>query len=334
MTYTPNPHREPGSVPKPQVEGVRAFHAGLPGYAPTPLHRLDGGSGEVRLKDESARFGLPAFKILGASWAVERVLRERPETRVLVTASSGNHGRAVAHVAGMRDLASRVFLPASTSASRAALIAGEGAEVVRVDGDYDAAVAAAERAAGAPGTALLADTSHGPGDGPPQWVIDGYSTLLAEVDEQLSGPIGAVLVPAGVGSFAAAAVRWAMHVHPDAVVVAVEPAAAACIAASLRAGAITTVPTTGTSMAGMDCATPSGAAWPTLRAGLAGAVTVTDDEAHAAMRELAARGITAGDCGAATVAALRTLPLDVEGAVLCISTEGRSDPEAYAAIVD
>ena len=125
--------------------------------------------------------------------------------------------------------------------------------------------------------------------GPPAWVIDGYSTVFAEVDAQLAAPIGLVLVPAGVGSFAAAAVRWAVHAHPAAAVVAVEPVAAACIAASLAAGAPTTVATPGTRMAGMDCATPSAVAWPTLRDGLAGAVAVTDAESAEAMRELAAR---------------------------------------------
>ncbi|MFC4947432.1 pyridoxal-phosphate dependent enzyme [Pseudonocardia sp. GCM10023141] len=328
MTVVGNSHRRPELVPAAATGGVREFHAALPGYAPTPLRQLDE---NVWLKDESDRFGLPAFKILGASWAVERTVRERPGTRVLVAASAGNHGRAVARVAALRGLASRIYLPAAASAGRARLIAGEGAEVVRVDGDYDAAVAHAEREAGEPGAALVADTAAVPSGGPPEWVIDGYSTLFAEIDEQLAAPVGLVLVPAGVGSFTAAAVRWAVQQHPGAAVIAVEPAMAACVAASLAAGAITTVPTPGTRMAGMDCATPSATAWPTLRHGLTGAVAVTDAEARQVMRELAALGIVAGDCGAATVAALRRLPARQRaGSVVCVSTEGASDPDGYA----
>src|SRR3954464_11489568 len=86
------------------------------GSPPPPVHRLDGlaaeiGVGAVHIKDESDRLGLPAFKILGASWAVERTLRERPDVRALVAASAGNHGRAVARVAAWRGLACRIYLP-------------------------------------------------------------------------------------------------------------------------------------------------------------------------------------------------------------------------------
>ena len=317
MTFTPNPHFRPEAVPPPAGPEVQAFHRGLPGYRPTPIRVVDG----VRLKDESDRFGLPAFKILGASWAVERTLRAHPDTRVLVAASAGNHGRAVARVAAQRGLGCRIYLPAVTSAARADLIAGEGADVVRVDGDYDAAVALAER----DGAALVADTALEPAEGPPEWVIDGYSTLFREID----GPVDVLLVPTGVGSLAAAAVRWAVHERPGTAVVAVEPATAACVTASLVAGRMTAVDTPGTTMAGMDCATPSAVAWPTLRHGLSGTITVTDDQAARAMRDLAAAGLTIGECGAATLAAWRADGTPGRS-VLCVATEGASDPDAYA----
>ena len=214
----------------------------------------------------------------------------------------------MARTAARRGLACRIYLPAGSSRTRGELIAGEGAEVVRVDGDYDTAVAAAELAAAAPRTALIADTAPvadtapAPMTGAPEWVIDGYSTLFREIDAVVTAPVGVVFVPAGVGSFAAAAARWAAGLRPAAAVVAVEPVTAACVLQSLSAGRPVTVTTTGTSMAGMDCATPSAVAWPTLRDGLAGAVTVTDAEVHEAMRELAGRGLVIGDCGAATLA--------------------------------
>jgi diaminopropionate ammonia-lyase len=112
----------------PPDPSARPFHAALPGYAPTPLHDLaavatDLGLGRVLVKDESARLGLPAFKVLGASWAVERALREHPATHTLVAASAGNHGRAVAHVAARRGLRARVFLPARALPARREAIA-------------------------------------------------------------------------------------------------------------------------------------------------------------------------------------------------------------------
>jgi diaminopropionate ammonia-lyase len=332
-----------GAVPPPSRDAAR-FHAALDGYAPTPLRALPAlaaelGLGGVVLKDESSRLGLPAFKVLGASWAVERALREQPGVHTLVAASAGNHGRAVAHVAATRGLAARIHLPARAAPARRAAIAAEGAEIAVVDGSYEEAVARAAADGERDGFLELADV----GDSPPaHWVIDGYATLFAEVEAQ--GAFDVVLVPTGVGALAAAAARHGAATGTT--VIAVEPAAAACFTASLAAGEPTTIPTPGTSMAGLDCAAISPAAWPSLLAGIHGSVTVADDEAHAAMRELAAAGLAIGDCGAATVAALRALATEEAcrelraaarlGActrVLLIATEGPTDPAAYARVV-
>ncbi|MET0770341.1 MAG: pyridoxal-phosphate dependent enzyme, partial [Solirubrobacteraceae bacterium] len=101
MSALVNPAADRSAV-QPPAHDAAAFHRGLDGYAPTPVRPLDGiaaelGLGGVLLKDESSRMGLPAFKVLGASWAVERALREQHGIHTLVAASAGNHGRAVAH---------------------------------------------------------------------------------------------------------------------------------------------------------------------------------------------------------------------------------------------
>jgi diaminopropionate ammonia-lyase len=334
-----NPHADPAAVPAP-VRDAAAFHAGLPGFAPTPLHELEAvaaelGLARVALKDESDRLGLPAFKVLGASWAIESVLT--PGTHTLVAASAGNHGRAVAHEAARRGLAARIHLPARSSPARRAAIAAEGAELVVADGPYELAVARAAEEGGQPGVLEIADV----GDSEPaRRVIDGYATLFAELPDALD----LLLVPAGVGSLAAAAARHGAVT--GARVVAVEPARAACVAASLAAGRPVAVDTPGTSLAGLDCAEVSPAAWPSLRAGLHGAIAVTDAEAHGAMRELAALGLAIGDCGAAPLAALRALATEPACAelraavrfepgtrVALIATEGATDPDAYAAVL-
>jgi diaminopropionate ammonia-lyase len=332
-----NPAVRPEAVQAPGDDAA-AFHRALPGYAPTPLRELDGvaaelGLARVALKDESDRLGLPAFKVLGASWAVERALRERPDVRTLVAASAGNHGRAVARVAATRGLACRIFLPARSAPARRAAIAGEGAEVVVVDGGYEDAVARAAAEGERPGAIELADVGA---SGPARWVIDGYATLFAELDDAFD----LVLVPIGVGSLGAAAARWGAATATR--VVGVEPSAAACLTASLAAGEPVEIPTPGTTMAGLDCAEVSIAAWPTLQAGLHGTVTVDDAEARAAMRELAGAGLRIGDCGAAPLAALRQLANASPGAfglgpdarVLLIATEGPTDPDGYRAALD
>ena len=294
------------------------------------------------LKDESARLGLTSFKALGATWAIERVLRLTPEVRTLLAASAGNHGLAVASTAADRGLDCRIYLPTGAATARAERIAATGAQLVRVDGDYDAAVAAAAVAAHADDAALVADVSDDPLAATPRWVVDGYSTLFAE----LIDPVDIVLVPAGVGSLAAAAAEWAAHQPHPPPVIAVEPVTAACVSEALAAGRPVRVPTPGTSMSGLDCGTASAVAWPSLRDGLAGAISVTDPQVHQAMRDLASWGLAIGDCGAAPLAALRALlsgesgrplreltGLGPDSRVLLLGTEGVTDPASYRAIV-
>ena len=219
-----------------------------------------------------------------------------------MAASAGNHGRAVARAAALRGLTCRVFLPERSLAVRREAIAAEGAEVVVVAGTYEDAVAEAERAAEEDGAALISDVGEA---GTAEWVIDGYATLFSEAAEQAGYDL--ILVPVGVGSLAAAARHGA---QVGVRVVGVEPTTAACLSASLAEGVPTTVPTPGTAMAGLDCAAVSPAAWPSLRHGIAGTVTVSDDEAGAAMRELAANGLRIGESGAAPLAGLRALQSD------------------------
>lgn len=250
------------------------------------------------MKDESRRLGLPAFKVLGASWAIERTLASRPDVRLLVAASAGNHGHAVARVARERGLRCRVFLPARANEGRRAAIVGEGADVVVVDGSYEDAVAHAARAGTEEGVATIADIGS---SWSARWVVDGYATLFAELEEHPD----VVVVPVGVGSLAAAAARYASEV--GARLVGVEPATAACLTASLAAGTPTRVATPGTTMAGLDCAEVSETAWPILRDGVHGTVTVTDDEVAGAVGELDRAELKVGESGAAPLAALRAL---------------------------
>jgi diaminopropionate ammonia-lyase len=320
-----NPAYDPRSVP-PVDRCASAFHAALDAYAPTPVREIPG----AFVKDESARMGLPAFKVLGASWAAERALRESPGVHTLVSASAGNHGRAVAAVARWRGLKARIYVPARSVTARREAIASEGAEVVAIDGDYEEAVARAAADGEADGFLEVADVGE---SGPARWVIDGYATLF----DELGDGFDTLLVPAGVGSLAAAAARYGAE--RGVAVIAVEPDSAACVTASLRAGEPTAVVNPGSTMAGLDCAEVSVAAWPSLRAGLRGSVTVSDEEADAAMRELAGAGLAIGDSGAAPLAALRALGewgelREAVGArVVLIATEGVTDPEGYARVM-
>ena len=200
----------------PAPSEVQAFHAGLPGYAPTPLAEVPAlaaglGVGRVFVKDESARLGLPAFKVLGASWAVHQVLSRRPAGGevVLVTATDGNHGRALARMARVFGQRAHVFVPGGVHPTAVAAIAAEGAKVTEIAGTYDEAVRLAAEAARGPSAELVQDAGWPGYEQVPGWIVDGYSTLFAEIDAQLAAAGAAgpalVVIPAGVGSLAQAA---------------------------------------------------------------------------------------------------------------------------------
>jgi diaminopropionate ammonia-lyase len=221
----------------------------------------------------------------------------------------------VARVAAQRGLRAQVFLPHRSLAVRRDAIAAEGADVVVIDGTYEDAVARSRAAGAQPGVVEIADVGD---SGPARWVIDGYATLFSEASEQAQYDV--LLVPVGVGSLAAAAARHGAQAGIE--VIGVEPVTAACLTASLAAGTPTAVATPGTTMAGLDCAEVSPAAWPTLRDGIHATVTVTDGEVAAAMRELADAGLAIGESGAAPLAALQQLDLAAGSRVLLVATEG------------
>ncbi|MER7492989.1 diaminopropionate ammonia-lyase [Streptomyces pharetrae] len=325
--HAPRWFAQPGAVRTwrcaPAPRQVRDFHAALTGYSPTPLTELPSLAAELRIgrvfvKDESCRLGLPAFKALGASWAVHRTLAERAangERRgraTLVTATDGNHGRAVARMAHLLGQKAHVFVPRGVHRQAVAAIAAERAEVTEVPGNYDDAVRLAAEAAAGPDAVLVQDTAWPGYERIPRWIVEGYSTLCAEIDEQLAaagvteGP-DLVSVPVGVGSLAQAVVthyRSRPSGHAPALL-SVEPDAAACVLRSLVLGRPVTVETGETTMAGLNCGTPSSIAWPYLRGGLDAAVAVGDADSARAAGDLAALGVASGPCGAASLAGLR-----------------------------
>jgi diaminopropionate ammonia-lyase len=337
-----------------------AFHRRLAGYAPSrivdaPELAAALGLATLTVKDESQRLGLPSFKILGASWAVYRLLVSRlghePEWRAvdelraafaplgpltLVAATDGNHGRAVAHTARLLGYASRILVPAGTASARIEGIAGEGASVTVVDGTYDDAVRASAALA-TDRVLVVSDTSWDGYTEVPRTVIDGYSTIFSEIDEQLAGAAPeVVVVPMGVGALAAAVVE---HFRASAQIVVVEPISAACGLRSAEAGHPVLVAGPHDSiMAGLNCGTVSLVAWPAISSGVDVFVAVDDRAAEQAMRDLAGIGVTAGETGAASLAGLRavaqsgTLSL-ADRRVLVLCTEGATDPDAYERIV-
>jgi diaminopropionate ammonia-lyase len=337
-----------------ELEAVLPFHRKLPGYARTPLVEASGiasrlGVHHVWVKDESSRLGLPAYKILGASWATYRALEQRfgrfaPWQTVedlarelgtqgnleLVTASEGNHGRAVARIARWLGLSAHILLPATAATARIDRVREEGARVTMVHGTYDDAVAAAARLE-SERTLVISDTAWPGYEQIPKWVVDGYSTLFREIDAQLAEmrepQPDIVAVQMGVGSLAAAVVRHYRRPGSRTRVVGVEPIAAACVLESLRAGRLVDVPGPFDEiMGGLNCGRPSLVAWPYLQQGLSACVAIPTSRAEEAARLLDDEGVASTPCGAAALAGLfehsGELGLSPTSNVLVVSTEG------------
>lgn len=335
-------------------ESPLEFHRTIPGYEPTPLIELPTlagplGVGQVFVKDESNRMGLPAFKILGASYAIARVLSARvgseetlsldelrsrvsPGSIRLVAATEGNHGRAVAHVAALLGLASTILVPSGVSEQARAAISGEGAELEVVEGSYDDAVAHASSLQG-PDTLLIQDTALPGYTDVPSWVVAGYTTMLREVDIQLSAHgvrTDIIVVPVGVGSLAQAVVGHYRSGDHSPSIVAVEPRSAASLSAALEAGSVVSIPTAGTVMTGLNCGTVSQAAFQVLGKGLDRSIAISDEDALDSVERLSNLNVDAGPCGAATLAGYRGLVsageavADGESVLVLLSTEGRS----------
>ncbi|EED17177.1 diaminopropionate ammonia-lyase, putative [Talaromyces stipitatus ATCC 10500] len=337
---------------------VKEFHGRLPNYAPTRLIDLPGLARElnvknVLVKDESSRFGLPSFKILGASWgtftairsvlnlpedsSLEYVSKEAAKCNLkLFAATDGNHGRAVARMAQLLSLQACVYVPLNIENHAKQLICNEGARIIIYDGDYDGAVQAAAKAAKATTNGVLIQDTSFPGyENIPAAITQGYSTIFEEIDHdlQLLGLSGSVVVsPVGVGSLAHACVQhYKTSSTTDATkVVTVEPDTAACFYKSFQTKNAEKISTSNTIMTGMNCGTVSHAAWQDLIHLVDASLTVSDYEVHRAVQYLRFHGVSSGPCGATGVAALRRLNLEdraklglnLESVIVLLNTEG------------
>lgn len=369
----------------PQAQIVRAYHRSIPGYVSTPLVSLqhwaqDLGVGDILIKDESYRFDLKAFKILGASYAIGRFLQSsgyplkdplhflrlreilysipEPERPTLVTATDGNHGRAVAWMAQRLRCPARIFLPQQATKNRIDAIRSLGAECTVTNWGYDETVDFARREARRHGWTLIQDTAREGYEDIPAWIMEGYLTLMVEIREQMrvyehTKPTH-IFLQSGVGSFAAAIAgyceqEWSEN-RPRIIVV--EPAKAACLYHSIKHQNRTASPGTAHSfMAGLSCGTLSTLAWPLLRHTADWVITCHDDLARHGMRRLAKpikgdAAIISGESGAVTAGLLHNmqrdkkakilremLELDEDSIVLLFNTEGDTDPDVYTRTV-
>lgn len=357
---------------------VERFLGHRDNHAETPLHSLPGlaaqlGLASLHIKDEGQRLGLGSFKALGGSYAVIRLVLEEASRRLgrtvdvgelhdaavkaiaatmtFACATDGNHGRSVAQGAALVGARSVIFVHGGVSDRRVAAIARFGAEMVRVEGTYDDSVIEAARVANEKGWTVVSDTSWPGYERIPLLVMQGYTAIVHEALRQLADPPTHVFVQAGVGGVAAAIAGYLALALGDnrPRFVVVEPARAACLFETAKAGHLVKIahgePTV---MAMLECYEPSRVAWRVLARAADAFMTVEEEDAVAAMNRLArpAGGdpvIVGGESGVAGLAGLTraaTIPelgaklaLDRSSRVLVINTEGATDPVRYAELV-
>lgn len=369
------------------MHDVYEFHKSLPNYKPTPLVDLKNlaahyGVKKVWLKDESKRFGLNAFKVLGGSYAIGKYLSQRLGKDInelpynvlisdevkkqlgdvtFVTATDGNHGRGVAWMANRLKQKSVVYMPKGSAQMRFDAIAREGADVTITDLNYDDAVRLANKGAEEYGWIMVQDTAWDGYEEIPLWIMQGYSTIINEVVEQLKAcgnekPTH-VFLQAGVGSFAGAVQGYLAHLYGDdrPITIICEPHGANCIYKSMEAndgnphnvgGDLTTI------MAGLACGEPNTISWKILRDNADFSVSCDDQIAARGMRVLSSplgddTRVISGESGAVGLGLftilserkeefaelMKELKIDENSKILCISTEGDTDVEGYRNIV-
>ena len=339
------------------------FHLSLTDYKATPLIHLPHLSkkynvGNIYVKDESHRFGLNAFKVLGASYAMNQCLAKNQAIETFCTATDGNHGRAVAWSAKKLGKMAVVFVPRDTSLKRIKVIEQEGAKVIQIDGNYDDACQKAKNASNVNNWTLIQDTAWEGYEEIPAMIMSGYLTLFKELEDSIHTPskpkIDIVFLQAGVGSMAASGIYYYLNKYganrPKLVIV--EPEEADGILLSFFNNKISTSQGNSTTiMAGLNCETPSLGAWDLLKNGVDVSMKISDGYAKQAMRELYFpiaddKQIISGESGAAGFAGFlaimndtnyktvkKTLDINNNSNILFISTEGDTDKHIFKNII-
>lgn len=330
------------------IKKVKSFHESFPQYTQTPLVKLDKmaehlGVKEIYLKDESYRFGLNAFKVLGGSFAMARYiakemnkdvkdlpydvltsdkLREEFGQATFFTATDGNHGRGVAWAANKLRQKAVVHMPIGTTQTRLDNILAEGATADITTLNYDDCVRlAAKEASETPRGVIVQDTAWDGYEEIPAWIMQGYGTMAMEAEKQLA-EYGCerpthVFVQAGVGSLAGSVVGYFTNLYPDnpPTFVVVEADVAACLyeGAVAADGEIRMVGgDMQTIMAGLACGEPNTISWDILKNHVKVFIAAPDWVAAKGMRMLAAplKGdapVTSGESGAAPFGALAAM---------------------------
>lgn len=390
ITWILNKSKDDGSskkqFPLEVAHEARKFHMQIPGYRISPLKNLNNlarmfGVGGIWIKDEADRLELNSFKVLGGSFAlykfiqkklglegqtltyeylVSKEVKEKLGELTFASATDGNHGRGIAWATGKLGHKCIIYVHSETSKARIQAIRDYGATVKIIDGNYDNAVRQIVKDSNKNGWNVISDTSWDGYETIPSWIMQGYTTMLLETQEQFSAQgmlkPSHIFVQAGVGALAASVIGFyhSLFAKDAPVCTVVEPKKAACLYESIKyedgkphnvTGSLNTI------MAGLACGEPSPIAWNILKETADAYISCPDYVAAKGMRIYATplKGdpfIVSGESGAVTLGALigilteeglrdlkTALKLDDKSQILLINTEGNTDPVQFRQII-
>ena len=326
------------------------------GYSPTPLIKLDKLSKELGLnkifyKDESKRFDLKSFKALGGAYAVEKVSKGNKDI-VVATATAGNHGRSVAWGAKRLGLKCKIFISEFVSDARGQAMADLGADVVKVNGNYEKSLIECIKQSTDNNWQIVQDVAWQDYMIVPKYTMAGYTVMMKEIVDQINqNRISHIILQAGVGGMAAAMIAGiARYLENIPITIVVEPDSAACVLESIRTGKIEKIDIKRESlMGGMSCGEVSLVPWEILKNSVKYCISLPDDDIAKTMKLLgnasfSKEKIIAGENSAPGVISLiagcedekvkEKIGLDKDSNVMLIGCEGDTDKEMYQKLIN
>ena len=342
-------------LPKVEIDNAYNIISKWDNYKPTPLLNLNKLSKDLNLKnvfykDESKRFGLKSFKALGGAYAVQEISKNKKNV-VVSTATAGNHGKSVAWGAKRLGIKCKIFISEFVSNNRADEMSKLGADVTRVQGNYEKSLIECIKQSKEHNWEIIQDVAWENYERVPKLTMSGYSIMIEEISNQTNEYITHVFLQAGVGGMASGVIAGiARYFKKIPKIIIVEPKNADCVLKSIESGKSEKIEIKEESiMGGMSCGEVSMVPWQILKNSVNNCLSIPDDDVAITVAMLS-KGyfgkdfIIGGECSAPGIISLNAscknkkikeeLELNINSNVLLIGCEGDADKDLYKKLLD
>lgn len=318
----------------------------------TPKTKLHAYRNEINhmlyFKNESNRMNQRSFKVLGVSYAVNKLMSNGKLScgDTVSSMTDGNHGEALAYVSQTKLLKCVIFVPHNTSEERIATIKELGAAVRKVDGTYDECISCLQKYSSENDWKIISDTAWDGYEEIPRYIAYGYCTIFKEAIEQIGSIPSHLFIQCGVGGLLTAAIMYMKEISPLTKIICVEPTQSACVYENIlnkTDGAVLASGNLNSNMQGLNCGTPSKIAWPYIRQNVEDFIVIDDYYATLATKKMfETLDIGTNPSGASSYGAylaisetehMKDLEISENSSILFIVTEGVTDTVQFKNIV-